>query len=163
MRRFQVLAALAVLALVAFLVDVYVEGCRNPKPREATLDPSGANLLFEGGAISLTSDGGTISLGGPIPDDFPKAVPVYPGAKVNLARRAPGDKQSWALALATGDDPEHVVTFYRTHLAGFETTSDRTLAETHMSTWRSPQLDLTLVIAQGGDQETSISMTVTSR
>jgi len=149
------------LAVVALLSTA---GCRKVKVEETSIEnQTGGQVRIDGGDISLVNSAGTVALGGKIPDDFPKAVPVYPGARVNMATRSAKDKPAWSLALVTGDDPEHVVTFYKSSLAGFQVISDRTLAETHMSVWQSAQLDVTLVVAQAADQETSISMTVSSR
>ena len=139
-------------------------GCRKVKVEETSIEQqTGGQVRIDGGDISLSNSAGTVGLGGKVPDDFPKAVPVYPGAKVNLATRSASAKPAWSLALVTGDDPDHVMDFYRSHLAGFQSASDRTLGETHMSVWQSAQLDVTMVVAQAPDQETSISMTVSSR
>lgn len=155
MRTVVLLSAVAVLSVV---------GCRKEKVEETSIQSqTGGQVQIDGGDISLSNGTGTVGLGGKVPEDFPKEVPLYPGAKVNLATRSAKGKPAWSLALVTGDDTEHVMTFYRSHLAGFQSTSDRTLGETSMSVWQSAQLDVTLVVAQAPSQETSISMTVATR
>jgi len=152
--------SLVLLTIVALLSTA----CRKVKVEETSIESqTGGEVRIDGSDISLVNSAGTVGLGGKIPDDFPKAVPVYPGAKVNMATRSAKVKPAWSLALVTGDDPDHVMAFYRSSLAGFQVISDRTLAETHMSVWQSAQLDVTLVVAQAADQETSISMTVSGR
>src|SRR5450631_3188294 len=140
------------MVLLLMVVAALSAGCRKVKVEETSIEQqTGGQVRIDGGDISLSNSGGTVGLGGKIPDDFPKAVPVYPGAKVNLATRSAKTKPAWSLALVTGDDPEHVMAFYRSHLAGFQSTSDRTLGDTHMSVWQSPELDVTLLVAQAPD------------
>jgi hypothetical protein len=152
------------IVLLLTAVALLPAGCRNEKIEEKSIEGvTGGQVRIDGGDISLVNSAGAVGLGGKVSDDFPKEVPIYPGAKVTLATRSAKGKPAWSLALVTGDDTEHVMTFYRSHLAEFQSTSDRTLGETSMSVWQSPQLDVTLVVAQAPSQETSISMTVSNR
>jgi hypothetical protein len=148
-----------IVAAVAALV-VCASGCRKAKVEEKD---TSSQVRMDGGDITLSSSGGTVGLGGKLPDDFPKDVPVYPGANIIMATRSSTGKPAWSLTMTSGDDTEHVMAFYRTGLKAFTTVSDHTMGDTYMAVWQSPRLDVTLLVAKAPAQETSISMTVAGK
>ena len=160
MRSVTILAGTAAIGALALSAG----GCRKVTVEQTSIEKeTDGQVHIDGGDISLAASGKTVGLGGKLPDDLPKEVPVYPGAKINMGTRSSTGKPGWALALVTGDDPEHVMAFYRSNLKGFTAVSDRNMGGTYMSVWQSPSLDVTLLVAQAPEQETSISMTVSGK
>jgi hypothetical protein len=90
-------------------------GCdkRRPAPPPAendtttVSDPDSGTTVVSGSAV-------------PLPDGWPKTVPVYPGATVQNALTSPGTK---TLMLGTKDAPARIVDFYKA-LPGLKVQSD---------------------------------------
>src|SRR5580704_13479327 len=83
-------------------------GCKSSQEKagqRAAQTQSGAQVQLVEGGLVMTNDAGTVALGEnvKIPDDFPKTIPIYPGAKVNMASRSAADKgrTAWSLSLDT--------------------------------------------------------------
>jgi hypothetical protein len=160
------------LALTATLVAG--AGCKSSQekagPRPSVTQNGTQVQLVEGGLV-MTTDAGTVALGenAKIPDDFPKTVPLYPGAKVNMASRSAAEKgkAAWSLSLETGDEQPKVVAFYASAMAAstgaFKKGSDLALGDTQMTVWQGAQLDVTLMISAGAENQTAITMTVTGK
>jgi hypothetical protein len=164
--------------LATFLVNatllLAVTGCKSShdkaQERAATSEVPGQLQLIDGG-LTLTTDAGVIALGGgsKVPDDFPKTIPVYPGAKVDLSAHATGakGKPAWSLSLETGDEQAKVVSFYTsamTSSAGkFTKASDLPMGDTEMTVWQSAEYDVTLMISGGAESQTTILLTVAGK
>jgi hypothetical protein len=121
------------------------------------------HLDSKGGTMTFASDAGTLVAGAgtKVPDDFPKAIPLYPGAKVDLAAKAndPKGKPAWTLTLETGDSKDQVVAYYKAKMTGFNNASDMSLGDTDMSVWRSADYNVTLMVNTAGNQKTAITIT----
>ncbi len=134
---------------------------------EKTGDQSGEQVQVTGDQVSIRTEGGSIAVGGnaTIPSDFPKVVPIYPGAKVDLAVKSPGasTKGAWALTLETPDDRNKVFTYYKANLSAFRQESDTSAGDTHMGTWQNPQYDVSITIAEAPSKATSITMGVNAK
>lgn len=81
------------------------------------IERNGEKITFVG------KDGkGTMQVGGgKVPGDFPKSVPVYPGAKVAASwTSSKGDKTAHVLTLESDDAPDKVVGYYKANLATLE-------------------------------------------
>jgi hypothetical protein len=160
--------------LTATLLVGSSAGCKSSQEkagqRAATMQNGAQVQLVEGGLL-MTTDAGTVALGenAKIPDDFPKTVPLYPGAKVNMAARSAGDKgkPAWSLSLESGDEQPKVVAFYASNMTAsagaFKKGSDLALGDTQMTVWQGAQFDVTLMISAGADNQTAISMTVAGK
>jgi len=68
-------------------------------------------------SVKLTDKDGTVTIGATdrLPNDFPKSVPVYPGAKVEGAVDARSDKEQggFIVTLSTPDPAAKVSAFYK--------------------------------------------------
>jgi hypothetical protein len=159
---------LATLALVSA-----ASGCKSSREKaveRAAEEQSGQVQLTEAG-ITMTTDAGAVTLGpgSKIPDDFPKTVPVYPGAKVNMAARSAAgkDRATWSLSLETGDEQPKVVAFYASSMSAsvgkFTKGSDLPLGDTQMTVWQSAQFDVTVMISAGAESQTTITETISAK
>jgi hypothetical protein len=126
-------------------------------------------VQISNGSITVKTDAGTFAIGGDtkIPDDFPAAVPIYPGAKATLAGKSssgPG-KPSWSVTLETPDDGAKVVAFYKSKLASFTVASDLAVGDSNMTAWQGPKYDVSLMVAAvpGEQPSTSIMLAVTGK
>ncbi len=162
-------STLARLALVAAVTTGALAGiaCKGSRDGQASPSSSGGRLEILDGGLSLLTDAGVVSMGAgaTLPADFPRAVPVYPAAKINMASRSsPRGKPAWSLSLETSDERAKVVQFYASNMgAGFTKASDLAMGDTQMTIWQSAQDDVTLMVATAADDRTTITMTVTSK
>ena len=161
------------LAFVLTATLVAGAGCKSSQekagPRPAQTQSAAQVQLVDGG-LFMTSEAGTVALGdnAAVPGDFPKTIPIYPGAKVNMASHSAADKgKAWSLSLETGDEQPKVVAFYASSMAAsagaFKKGSDLALGDTQMTVWQSAQLDVTLMISATAESTTAITMTVTAK
>jgi len=158
------------LALAATLACAGCKSSQEKAGQRAAQTQNGEVQLVEGGLL-MTTDSGTVALGEntKIPDDFPKTVPLYPGAKVNMAARSAGDKgkPAWSLSLEVGDEQPKVVAFYASGMpasaGAFKKGSDLALGDTQMTVWQGAQFDVTLMISASADSHTAITMTVAGK
>jgi hypothetical protein len=149
-------------------------GCKSShdkaQERAAATEVPGQLQLTDGG-LTLTSESGVIALGetSKVPDDFPKNVPVYPGAKVDMAAHRTGakGKPAWSLSLETGDEQAKVVAFYTSGMTAsagkFTKASDLAMGDTQMTVWQSADYDVTLMISAGAENQTTILLTVAGK
>src|SRR5208283_5394795 len=105
------------LALIATLpAGAGCKSAREKAEQRAVETQTGGQVQLVDGGLILRTDAGVVALGenSKIPDDFPKTIPVYPGARVNMAARSAGSggKPAWSLSLETGDEQPKVVAFY---------------------------------------------------
>ena len=159
--------ALARTLAVSFALTLVAAtpGCRRAREK-GTPEQSGGEVQIQGGAVTLSNDAGTVAMGegAKVPDDFPKAIPIYPSAKVEMAARSTRNgKLTWTLSLATGDASDHVSAFYRAGMSAFKATSQMNMGVADMAVWQNEQYDATMMIAPSDDQTTRISITVVSR
>jgi len=100
-----------------------------------------------------------------VPADFPKIVPIYPGAKVVAATKATGPKgkDAWTLGLVSNDDKNIVFTFFRANLSGFKQTTDSTVGPARTGTWQNAQYDVTVTVGDSPDKHASIAMSVNAK
>ena len=103
--------------------------------------------------------------GSAIPDDFPRTLRLYPGGRVTLggAQTISFGKRAWSLTVETPDPKDRVLAFYRANLPGFEPASDIDLGDSDLTVWRSPAMDLDLLIGRGADGKTTVTLDVEER
>ena len=154
----------------ALLLLSTVAACKSTKQKvEETVleDQTGNKIKLTEGGLVMTTDAGTFALGAgsKVPDDFPKTVPVYPGARVNMAGRSPGlnGKMAWTLSLESDDDAGKVGDFYKSKMASFTLASDLDMAGTRMLVWQSAQNDVTLMAGPGNTGGTAFTLTVSAK
>jgi hypothetical protein len=162
-RRAVVLVALALTAsgcgkLREKLFEKKVEQATGSK---VTVDESGrVNLLSKDDAGHETHV--QFGDGTSLPADFPKAVPIFPGAKV-IAVVSMGRKDAYLVTLDTTAPAEDVSAYYKKNLKGFKGESDIALGKTRMLTLAEPGgLNVSLTITPSDDGKTGVQIT-TSR
>jgi hypothetical protein len=157
---------------VACLVAASSLACKSAKQRaeEREIEQTTGGQVHvdpDKGVITVQGEGGTatVSLGPKVPDDFPKNVPVYPGAKVDLASKANGNngKPGWSLTLETPDPPDKVASFYRANMTGFVLASDLDMGESKVLTWQSAAMDANVMATKTLDEKTSITLNVAGK
>ena len=100
-----------------------------------------------------------------VPADFPKIVPLYPGARVVAATKATGPKgkDTWTVGLVSNDDKNIAFTFFRANLSGFKQTTDSTVGPARTGTWQNAQYDVTVTVGDSPDKHASIAMSVNAK
>ena len=137
---------------------------------EKSLEKSGGgqvNIDTKKGSLSIVTDGGTFQMGAgaKIPDDFPKAVPIYPNAKPAFAAKStdPKGKSAWSVQMETPDSKDQVVAYYKSNLGGFTQQTTADMGQSAMQVWESAQYEVTLVVGGDNPKTTSISLNATSK
>lgn len=140
------------------------------KVGERPLENDGGSLVsLHGpqGSISRVTDSGTFQMGAgaTIPDDFPKAVPIYPNAKPAFAARSidPRGHATWSVQMETPDSKEQVASYYKSSMGGFTQQTAADMGKSAMQVWQSPQVDVTLIIGGDSPKATSISLNASSK
>jgi hypothetical protein len=106
------------------MVSVLLLGAACARKSEMT-GPQGEKIKFDkdGKNVTVTTKDGAVYSGGEnarIPDNFPKDIPPYPGAKVSSAVSAGQQAASgYMLTLETNDSPEKVTDFYKSKMSGW--------------------------------------------
>lgn len=162
---------------VAGLIAAGVMGCGGKKEKPGnTIGNTIAEKMAEQalknsgqeGAVHITKDGMQIETEGgafkmaagenlSIPADFPKAVPVYDGAKVAQVVTTP---EGAHLMLATPDAPADVVTFYKSTLeaAGWKSQMAMQTPDGDMLTYLKDKESIAVIVGRNAEGTT---MTVT--
>jgi len=137
---------------------------------EKSLEKQGGGQVSingEKGSLTIVTDAGSFEMGAgaKIPDDFPKTVPVYPGAKTDFAAKSsdPKGKAAWSLQLETTDSKDQVVAYYKAHMSGFTQSTTADMGKSAMDVWQSPQYDVTLIVGGENAKSTSISLNAASK
>ena len=118
-----------------------------------------------GGSMTITTDAGTVQLGNGahIPDDFPKEVPVYPGAKPTASiKSSQGTKPVWTVTLETTDSKDKVAAYYKANLSGFTQKSAMDLGTGSILVYESPKYDVTFTASTEG-AKTELLVNVVAR
>ncbi len=90
-----------------------------------------------------------------IPDNFPKDVPIYSGAKATgVIMDNEGDKTA-SLSLQSADDPEKVLSWYEKTLknAGWEETESWSANDAQARSYDKDKSHLTLTVSKGSEDE----------
>ena len=109
----------------------------------------------DAGTMTVTGKNGeTATLnfnGGKVPDDYPKDVPVYTGAKVVMSQSA-SDKHAHSLMLESEDSADKIAAFYQKGLEanGWKTESTVNAAQLTMVNATKEQRQMTLQITDAG-------------
>jgi hypothetical protein len=164
-----VFALAAAIALPAIACKSAAERAREKAEEKAIEQKTGGQVKVDEkkGTLTIVTDAGAMTLGTgtSIPADFPKTVPLYPGATPGFAAKStdPHGKDVWSLQLETGDAKDKVIAYYKANLSGFTLATNLDMGESSMQVWQSPTLDVTLIIASESDAKTSITENVASK
>lgn len=99
--------------------------------------------------------------GSTVPADFPKAVPIYPGAKVMSAVTV-SQGESHVVTLNTKDSTQQVLDFYKKNLASFKTDGELTGGDTTMLNVSNDQLTVGVTATKSSDDGTTLINLTTS-
>lgn len=127
----------------------------------------GAVGALTGGKVDLDADsnnwqfkdnktGNSVAVGEDLklPDDFPKEVPIYAGAKVkSVSLNRSGDKGA-TVTLGTDDQPEKVATWYSESLKkdGWSEDSSTTMGKSEARNYKKGNMELSLLVFPTDDQ-----------
>ena len=166
------------LAVVALLVasTFVTTGCKRlaekaaekaeEKAIERAAGAQGVQINSNGqGSMTVVTDAGTVMLGtgAKIPEDFPKEVPVYPGAQPTASiKSSQGNKPAWTITLETTDPKEKVAAYYKSNLSGFTQKSAMDLGQASILVYESPKYDVSLTANQQG-AKTEILLAISGR
>ncbi len=109
-----------VLLMAALLLLVPLAGCQNAAEK-AVEKATGVEVDKNGNSVTVTGEDGTVKVEGgdqaSLPEEFPKDVPIYPGAKLVVSSSATADgKTTFTAAYETEDDVKTVHGWYKKQL-----------------------------------------------
>jgi hypothetical protein len=122
----------------------------------------------DGKAVEVQTPQGTarVSAGdtASVPADFPKDIPIYPGARVTASFSGSGAGGSGEMVtFETNDPPEKVGAYYKSRLSGrFSNTADMGSSGTHTLVFSdaSGKRSVSLVVSGGSSGPTTVQLTV---
>jgi pentose-5-phosphate-3-epimerase len=99
-----------------------------------------------------------------IPADFPKAVPIYPGAKVIAAVSISQGEGGHMVTLTTDDSVEQVSEYYKKNLTGFKVDGQMSAGDTTILTMSSAELTVSVSATKSStENNTAIQLTASKR
>jgi hypothetical protein len=118
-----------------------------------------------GTAPATTEPARELHVGPTVPDDFPKAIPLYPGARVLTAAKSAkaGGRPAWSVVSESRDSTEIVTTYLKTHFRGFALSKEMLLPKASLSTWQSASYDVTMTVGKGANGATTITVSAIER
>src|SRR5262245_52275902 len=162
--------------LIAGLCAFGLCGCRKVEEKLAEREAEKAT----GGQVDIDSKTGNVKMkkkgpdgketnvefgeGTAVPADFPKAVPLYPGAKLIAAVAISQGEGGHMLTLTTKDSTTDVLGYYKRSLAGFKTDGELNGADTTILTMSTSDLSVSVTATKSStDNETMIQLTATKQ
>ena len=132
----------SVAALLPAILLGSLSSCRK---KEATveIDRSGKNVTIRTADATVSTGGGSITL----PANFPKEIPMYPGARLAAAVEAGGAVGGRVVTIESSAWPDDIAKFYREKLPGWKTAMDMKTEDAHTLILRRPDGKLSLTIA----------------
>jgi len=154
------MVSMRISCAVLICLALALTGCK----KSATYSTSDGSVTVEqkgGDASSMTfasKDGKSVTMnvgGGKIPDDYPKDIPVYPGAKVTLTQSL-SEKNTRTLMLETADAADKITEFYKKGLEsnGWKVENTMMSGDMNMLTAAKENRQAVLQIMNGGDKRT---------
>lgn len=156
------------LIYLAALVTVCGLGCNKiaEKTGEAAVEKmveaqSGGDVDvdIDGGKVTFKDEDGTVTSvageGAKIPENWPAALPQYPGSKIEVAHSVSGEHgEAWTVYMITQDEPAKVAEFYdgKATAAGFKQLSTMSAEDVMTAQYTSEQwfFNLTCGKEEGG-------------
>lgn len=119
------------------------------------------------GTLTIVTDAGAMTMGATtkVPDDFPKAVAIYPNAKPSFAAKTldPKGKEVWSLTFDTNDTKEQVVSYYKANMSGFTVATSMDMGQSSMNVFQSPKYDVTLMVSSETSSKTAITLNAVTK
>ncbi|HEY3818293.1 MAG TPA: hypothetical protein VGL81_14035 [Polyangiaceae bacterium] len=170
------LPALALHVLLAAAVALPTVACKRLAERaaekaeeKAIQKQTGGQVSVNGqkGTMTVVTDAGEIMIGpsATIPADFPKEVPLYPGAKPQLAVKQANaqGKITWELNLETPDPTAKVTDYYKANTAGYTLATTFDMGTSATRIYQGPKYDITLMVGAESGGKTSITQSVSQK
>lgn len=164
--------SLAVVATLVAASTVSTVGCKRmaEKAEEKALERAtgGQVQINDGkGTITVRTDAGIATMGATakVPDDFPKAIAVYPGATPVFAATStdPKGKQVWSLQFETPDAKDKIVAYYKANMSGFTQATSMDMGTSSMNVYQSPKYDVTLMVGGSSNGKTGFTLNAASK
>jgi len=163
------------LSLLALCLALGASGCNKIKEKMAERAVEKAT----GGEVDIDSKTGQVRLKqkGPdgketqvelgentsIPADFPKTVPVYPGAKV-IAAVSISQGEGHMLTLTTNDSVVDVSAYYKKNLPGFKVDGELSSADVTILTMSNAELTVSISASKSStENNTAVQLTASKR
>jgi hypothetical protein len=150
---------------------IVAAGCKSPAEREAEKSVEATT----GGQAKIDEKTGSVEVKttdkegretnvqfGPnskLPEDFPKSVPIYPGAKLMSTVSLADGKNGHLVTLSTKDEPKTVVEYYKKNLVGFKSDSELSAGDVTMLMMSNAELSVSISITQS-EGDTLVQLTV---
>ena len=146
--------------------------CETVKEKLAQKATEAAIEHASGGEVKIDSNNHTVTVksekgnvqfsgaGSKIPDDWPKDIPVYPGAQVKMSM---SNSEQQLLALETTDSPDQAVAFYKSKLSAMKQEGTMSTEQQTMLGYKDDNgrhVQLSIGKDQGGGSGTSIAVIV---
>ena len=163
----------ALSCVVLLSLAVASSGCRKIEEKMAEKAAEKAT----GGEVDIDSKTGQVKLkqkgpdgkesevqlgaGSTVPADFPKAVPIYPGAKV-MSSVTVSQGESHMVTLNTKDTTTAVLEYYKKNLGGFKVDGELAGGDTTILTMSNDQLTVSVTATKSSDDGTTLINLTTS-
>lgn len=154
-----------VLVLVALALAT--GGCRKIEEKMAEKAAEKAT----GGEVDIDSKSGQVKLkqkgpdgketevqlgaGSSVPADFPKAVPIYPGAKV-ISAVTISQGEGHMVMLNTSDSTQQVLEYYKKNLSSFKVDGELAGGDTTILTMSNAELTVSVSATKSSDDGTTL-------
>ncbi|GMV14934.1 MAG: hypothetical protein DYH12_23980 [Sorangiineae bacterium PRO1] len=154
-----------VLVLVA--LALVTGGCRKIEEKMAEKAAEKAT----GGEVNIDSKTGQVKLkqkgpdgketevqlgtGSSVPADFPKAVPIYPGAKV-ISAVTISQGEGHMVMLNSSDSTQQVLEYYKKNLSGFKVDGELAGGDTTILTMSNAELTVSVSATKSSDDGTTL-------
>ncbi len=152
MRKLAILL-LGLLAAAACRKREYV----GPHGEQVEYDAKGNNVTVKTADGSVVVSGDGVKL----PEDFPKDVPVYPGAKIASAvSSAQSGTSGHMVTLETSDSPDKIATFYKAKFSGWQVKMEMSSGGGKVLLLESPDAKRSVtVVANPANGVTTVTLT----
>jgi hypothetical protein len=137
-------------------------GCR----KREYVGPHGEKVEYDssGKSVTVKTPDGSVYVGGEgvkLPEDFPKDIPVYPGAKLSASVSAAQTGTSGHMVtFATADAPEKVAAFYKGKFSTWQTAMEMASGGGKVLLLRTPDEKRSLtVVANPANGLTTVTLT----
>jgi hypothetical protein len=134
---------------VVLMLAAALPACR--KSETVTAGGSTVQVDQPGNSVTIQTSQGTVAAAGngsaALPANFPKDIPMYPGARVAIALDAVGETAGHVVTIESSDWPDDVAKFYREKLSGWKTAMDMKTEDGHTLILRSPDGKRSLTLA----------------
>jgi hypothetical protein len=128
--------------------------------------PHGEQVEYDskGKSVTVKAADGSVYVGGEgvkLPDDFPKDVPVYPGAKIaSSVSAARTDTAGHMVTFQTSDSPEKVAAFYKSKFSTWQVKMEMSSGGGKVLLLQSPDEKRSItVVANPANGVTTVTLT----